>query len=680
LSHFLTYAIPGLPYGCVFALVGVGLVLTYKTSGVFNLAFGAQAYLSASVYYKTVVGHHWNRLEAALVSIVVVGVALGWVLDRLLFRHIRTAQPVVKLITTLGLLVGLPSVVDFALGSGTKANPPDLAGSSTHYYRWGQYVLDGNQVSIIVATVAVVVVLGALFRFTNIGLKMRAVVESPRMVQLAGINADQVGSVAWMLSSALAGLAGVLLAPLYSSLTADHFTQLLVAAIAAAAFGKLTNLPLTVVGGLLLGVAQELLVGYLPTNSQLSIGLRPSFPFIVLVVLLLFLPGLRNRGDSADPLAACDPPAPPLTSTDRDPRLDRVARLGFPVFVVAFFAVCLSVLSSHYLFLTTQAVVFSTIMLSIVMLTGLSGQISLCQMTFAGVGAFTAGQLALHHNVPLLLGMVIGAALAAAVGALIAIPAMRLGGVFLALATLAFALMADNVVFPLDSVGGGGSGLPVPRPRLLGVDFSGDKSFFLLSMAVFSLCALVVILVRKGTTGQFLAAMRGSETAAATIGINANRAKVIVFALSAAIAGVGGVMLASLFKDTNADSFNVTYSLVFMVLVLTTGSRTVEGAANAGIGFIFIPEILGGLGAHFTVLTYALFGYGTINYAQHPEGILEYQKRRSTASMARLLDRLGTGGPPAAGGPPPPEPDAGVGPAGPGAPTAAPAGAPARDG
>jgi len=646
LSHFLLYAIPGLPYGCVFALVGVGLVLTYKTSGVFNLAFGAQAYLSASVYYKTVSGHHWNRVVAAVVAVLVVGVALGWLLDRLLFRHIRTAPPVVKLITSLGLLVGLPSVVDFVLGSGTKANPPELAGRVTHYHHLGQYVLDGNQISIIVATVATVAVLGVVFRLTTIGLRMRAVVESPRMVQLAGINADQVGSVAWMLSSVMAGLAGVLLAPLYSSLTPDHFTQLLVAAIAAAAFGRLTSLPLTVVGGLGLGVAQELLVGYLPTNSQLSIGLRPSFPFIALVALLLFLPGLRGRRESSDPLAACDPPPPALASTDRDPRLDRVARVGLPLFVAAFLAVCLLFISNHYLFLVTEAVVYATIMLSIVMLTGLSGQISLCQMTFAGVGAFTAGQLAIHYNTPLLLGMVIGAALAAVIGAVVAVPAMRLGGVFLALATLAFGLMADNVVFPLDSVGGGQQGLAVPRPQILGIDFSADRSFFLLAMVVFTICALVVILVRKGTTGQFLAAMRGSETAAATIGINANRAKVVVFALSAAIAGIGGAMLASLLKDTNADSFSIQLSLVLMVLVLTTGARTVEGAANAGVGLIFIPEILGALGGHFGVLTYALFGYGTINYAQHPEGILEYQKRRSTERIARVLDRVSGKRPP----------------------------------
>jgi ABC-type branched-subunit amino acid transport system permease subunit len=315
-----------------------------------------------------------------------------------------------------------------------------------------------------------------------------------------------------------------------------------------------------------------------------------------------------------------------------------MTKRAFPIFLVVFVGVSLFALSSHWLLLVTQGLVFSVIMMSITMLTGLSGQISLCQMTFAGVGAFTAGQLAVHQNMSFLLAMVIGAAVAAAVGAIIALPALRLGGVYLALATLAFALMADNVIFPLDSVGGGQNGLLVPRPKVGPIDFAGEHAFFLLALAIFAICGFLVILVRNGTTGQYLRAMRGSETAANTIGINPTRWKITIFALSAGIAGVGGALLASLQQSTGPNDFNFLYSLVFMVLVLTTGARTVEGASNAGMGFIFLPELLGYFGS-LKVLTYALFGYGTINYAKHPEGIGEFQKRRSLDFIARQLDR-----------------------------------------
>jgi ABC-type branched-subunit amino acid transport system permease subunit len=154
----------------------------------------------------------------------------------------------------------------------------------------------------------------------------------------------------------------------------------------------------------------------------------------------------------------------------------------------------------------------------------------------------------------------------------------------------------------------------------------------------------LVILVRKGTTGRYLAALRGSELAAATIGINPVRAKLTVFALSAGVAGLGGGMLGSFYKHTSAFNFNFLFSLVFMVLVLTTGARTVEGAVNAGMAFALFPEILGHLETWLHVknlqaLEFALFGFGAVTYAKHPEGIVEKQKRASMESVMRRRAR-----------------------------------------
>ena len=687
MDEFLRYAIPGIPVGCVYALVAASLVLTYTTSGVFNLAFGAQAYVSAIVFYVTIADHGWPKWAAFLVAVVVIGPLLGLILDRGLFRWMRTAPTVVKLVSALGLLVGIPPLVNFAFGNETRFGPPTLAPDPEDLV-WARYAIVQNQVLTVAITVAVVVALGALFRFTTIGLRMRAVVESPRMVQLAGINADRVSLFAWMLSSFLVALAGVLLAPLFANVADSNFTILLVAAIAAAAVGRLHSIPWTLAGGVLLGVGQNALGGYLPADSILATGLRPAFPFLVLVVLLLFLPGLRTRLEAIDPLSSCDPPPPALAASLRDERLERLTRLAFPAFLLVFMVLALFVVSSYWLFLLTQGIVFTIIFLSITVLTGMSGQISLCQAAFAGVGAFTAGQLAMRHDVPFVAGMVAGAVVAAAVGALVAVPALRLGGVYLALATLAFGLMADNVVFPLSWVGNGNTGVGVPRPEIGSVDFTATRSFFLLAMAVFAVCAVVVILVRKGTTGQYLAALRGSETAAQTIGINPVRAKITVFALSAGIAGVGGALYGSLNQQVSGNDFNFFFSLVFMVLVLTTGARTVEGAVNAGVAFILFQELLQtlqskewamlaiGLAAavlavnalvrhhdprkaaveagiavialvwyavadsppELTGLQYALFGFGAISYARHPEGMVEWRKRESLQGLLRRRD------------------------------------------
>ena len=639
MTSLLNYAIPGLPFGCIYALVAVGLVLTYRSSGVFNLAFGAQAYISAAVFYDTAGTHHWPTWAAFVLSVLVVGPLVGLALDRAIFRYLRTAPATVKLVAAIGLLVGVPALIQ-ALWFGTKSKlrPPALGPTPEHFYRWHSYGIDSNQVAVVVATILVVVGLGVLFRSTAFGLRMRAVVESPRLLQLNGVNAGRVATSAWVLSSVLAALAGVLLAPLYARVDATNFTVLMVAAIAAAVFGRLRSLPLTLLGGIVLGVGQEVLTKYLPLGNLLVKGFRPSVPFILLFALLLFWPGLR-KPDVADPLAGVDPPPPPLAASLRDERLERLNRVMFPTFVLGFLAVSLFVLPSFWLFLVTQAIIMSVIFLSYTVVMGMAGQISLCQATFAGVGALTTAQLATNHGVPLLMAMVVGAVAAALVGVVVALPALRLGGLYLALATFAFALMADNLVFPQTWAGNGQTGVAVPRPQLGPIDFTANRAFFLLAMAIFGICALVVVFVRRGTTGQRLAAIRGSEVAAETVGIDPRRAKIVAFALSAAIAGLGGALLGSLQGTVSGDSFNYFYSLFWLVLVVTTGVRTVEGAVNAGFALVFVPELLHHLPGRWANLEYVLFGFGAISYAKHPEGVVEYQKRRSIERIVAWRQR-----------------------------------------
>ena len=642
LEEVLRFAIQGIPVGCIYALVAVGLVLTFKTSGVFNLAFGAQAFVSAAVFYRTHVDYGWPIVPAFAVAVLVAGPLLGYLLDRAIFRHLRGASTLATLVSSLGLLVAIPAVVQLWFGTGRKFNPPSIAPDPGHVFRFGEFSVSNDELATIVATVVVVVALTALFRYSALGLRMRAVVESPRMAELAGVNADRVGSVAWVLSSLLAGLAGVLLAPLYDSVDSITFTILIVAATAAAAFGRLSSLPLTLAGGIILGTAQQVLAGYLPLDSVLARGLRPSLPFLMLFLLLLFWPGLRQRREATDPLAGVDPPPPSLAITYADPRVARLNRIAFLVFLTAVFVGALFVVNGYWLFLITQGLVYTTIFLSITVLTGMSGQISLCPAVFAGVGTFTAAQLAEELGFPILWGMVIGAVVAAAVGVLVALPALRLGGLYLALATLAFALMVENVVFPLTWVSGGDAGIEVPRPQVGPVDFADDRAFFLLAFAVFAIIGTGVVLIRKGTTGRYLAALRGSEVASSAIGINPVRAKITVFALSAAIAGIGGTMLASLQGSASIEEYSSFIGLFWIVLVVTLGTRTVDGAVNAGMAFILVPELLDVLGVSSSLqipVQFALFGFGAVTFAKHPEGVVEANKRRSIQAISRWVVR-----------------------------------------
>ncbi len=636
-DELIGYVVRGIPFGCVFGLLAVGLVLTYKTSGVFNLAFAAQAFASAAAFYTLRKDDEWGILPAFIVSVVVLAPLIGFVLDRFLFRHLRTASTLAKLVTSLGLLVAAPEIIrQVWFGSDTKYSPPSIwpGGDFDLLFQGKVYAMDGNQAATMIITVLVVVGLTALFRYSAIGLRMRAVVESPRMTALVGVNPDRVSAFAWMLSSFIAGLAGVLLAPLFAQTEPNSFTTLLVAAIAAAAFARLTSIPLALLGGLLLGILQGILAGYLPPASILATGLRPSLPFVALFLLLLFWPGLRQKAELTDPLSGVDPPPPGLAAAERSRGLTITTHAVGTTFVVVAFVVTLTTLNTVWLGNVTTAVVYALIFLSIVVITGMGGQISLCQASFAAVGGFATAQLADNLGSPLL-SLVVGVIFAMVVGALLALPSLRLGGLYLALATLAFALMFDSVVVPIKAVGGGQLPTAISRPDFL----ENDRAFFVFAAALLAVVSIFVILIRRGTTGKFLDALRGSETAAASLGISQARSRVIAFALSAGIAGLGGGLLTIYEEQANyGKNFSPFFGLFWVVLVVTLGSRTVEGAIVAGLAFALFPELLEllGLPAGFQ---FVLFGLTAITYARHPEGLVEFGKRRQLESIQRLLDR-----------------------------------------
>jgi branched-chain amino acid transport system permease protein len=658
-SNVLQYAIQGVPIGCVFALLAVGLTLNYKTSGVFNLAFAAQAYASAAVFYVLRRDHSWPLAPAAFVAIIVLGVTMAWVLDRALYRHQRTATPLAKLITSLGLLVAIPQIVQLIIGYQNRENPPPLwPVKDSLDFLWpktGQYVLDASQIATILSLIVVVIFLVVLFRRGTLGLRMRAVVESPRLLQLQGVDAERVALSSWILASILASLAGVLIAPLFAQLDSPDFFTLLVAAIAACVVGNLTSIPGAVLGGLGLGVLQAELAGFLPTNSVLSTGLRPSLPFVVLFLLLLLKPSIRRGQPTIDPLSGVDPPPAPLAADVRPAWMTRATRIFGSVVVCVGLFLCLFVFNDFWLGLVIAGVCLSVILLSIVLTTGIGGVISLCMGSFAAMGAFTTAQLATQHNVPVLMAMVAGAFVAAAVGAVLGVAVIRLPGIYAALATLAFALAFEGVLVPLTWVSGGNGSVPltVPRPNLLGIDFGSDKAFLLLCCVLLTLLGLATIAIRQGITGRFLDAVRGSEAASAAVGISATRQRLVVFILGAGVAGFGGGLLASYYRQANyATNFTFVVALVWVVLVITAGSRLVQAAVTSGIAFFILPELLTKL---FTWLNgywsfvnpswaigvaFILFGFGAFTYAKHPEGIIEAQTTASIQKTVAFFDRF----------------------------------------
>ena len=456
MERFLGFAIPGIPYGCTYAMVAVGLVLTYQATGVFNFAFGAQAFTSAFIFTWLVQNENFPIWLAFVVSVPILAPALGLVFDRYLFRKIPNSNTTAKLVTGITLFVGIPALLPIDLRHRQPLQPPEHpVQSGCRVLPHRRYAVQRDLHDAVVATAVMLAALVALMRFTNLGLQMRGAVESRRLVQLDGVNSGRVVAFAWAISSLMAGLAGVLYAPATGELQAQDYATLMVAAFAAAAWAVLRSMPIAALVGILTGVLDTVLEGYLPASSIWSSATLTALPFVMLMAALLIVPGLRRLGDAKDPLASVDPPTPPTTAALRAPQLDRIIRIAWYVLLGAFVVSMLTWMPKTWENVFNAGLAFSMIFLSITLITGMGGQLSLCQGTLAGVGAFTAAQLANQLGLSLLLGGIIGAVAAGAVAVVLAVASLRLRGLGLALMTIAAALFFDSAIFPQISTSNG---------------------------------------------------------------------------------------------------------------------------------------------------------------------------------------------------------------------------------
>ena len=491
--------------------------------------------------------------------------------------------------------------------------------------------INANQLVVLIGGVVVVVGLTLLLRATPLGLATRATVDSPRAAAVSGINTTLVTASSWMIGTALAGLAGILLTPILG-LSDLEFTLLLVVSLAAAVTGRLTSLPLTFAGAMVIGLIQGVSVDFLPSHGVLATGFRPSVPFIVMLVCLLVYQGLGRERFEVDERAGADDaaPAPPPLRGWR-------AAVGPAAVALALFSVPLW-LSSFWVGVASQGAALAIVFLTFTIVTGEGGMLSLCQVTLAGVGALTAVALATHSSIfgfqvpnpfssslgwPIGLAILAGAVVAVPVGLLVASLSLRLGDVYLALATLAFALLLEQLVFARQEFDNFGAGLQITRPLFLGIDFNQPTSFYLLLAGIFCVVAVIVVNLRRATTGLVLASMRSSEPAAATTGVSVVRSKLLAFGVSSFVAGLGGGLYAVTIGRAAPTSFDVLIGIVWLAIAATWGIRSVLGALIAAMLFAVVPQLFAEhLSASYADVPTLLFGLGAIGLARQPRGVL----------------------------------------------------------
>lgn len=627
MTTVLALLVLGVVYGCIYAMTATGLVVTYTTSGIFNFAHGAIGMVGAFTYWQLTVQWGWHPLLALPVVLLVAAPLFGALVERVLMRPLHGASVDLTLVITLGLLLFLLGAANYIWPpTVSRALPPFL--ESWRPLRFGLLTVGWGQVLVVVVALAVAASLRTLFSRTRIGIAMRGVVDDPELAAMTGISPARVQQLSWALGASLAALAGILLAPIVtlSSLT---LTLLVINGYAAALFGRLKSLPRTAVGALVLGQ----LVAFYPTYVapkvpffQTTLGqLEKAVPMIFLFVLLVFVPAARLRTSSAAGRA-----------TPTVPGLRQSVASAVALFLVA--AVLAQTLSSGGLVVGSRVFILGLTMLSLVLLVGYSGQTSLSHLTFVGLGAYAMGTWS-NGSV---LGLLWATLLAAGAGVVVALFSARLRGLYLALATFAFAKGMDESFFPFQ-LGTGGQ-LSVDRVRVAGIPTQSGSAFFLFTAALFCLGAVALLAVRRGRWGRQLTALNDSPAACATLGVNTTVTKVVVFGVSAGVAGFAGALFGGLQGLVGPFDFNVLGSLSLLLALRVGGVNTVTGALFAAYSIATFPSLQQHVSPRVQI-AYLLTGITAVVVGRYADGFGGLVSKAG----GRLRQQLGEGGLPAPG-------------------------------
>jgi branched-chain amino acid transport system permease protein len=451
----------------------------------------------------------------------------------------------------------------------------------------------------VAATVGIALVLRMLFNQTRTGIAMRAVVDSPDLLAMAGGRPTRIQQQAWAMSCSLSALAGILLAPI-ARLDIILLTLLVVQGYAAAIIGRLRNLPLAVGGAMVIGLGQYYLGGYLTSDTLAR--LQYVLPMFVLFVMLIVLPQDRLR--TASFIGAVAPRVAGLRSSV----------IWGAVLVLATFVISAG-LSGPNLRTAANGFALALVLLSLLLLTGYGGMVSICQMTFVGLGAVAMGKVASGGS---LWGVLAAIGLAGAAGFLLALPTLKMRGLYLALATFAFATVMDQAVFT--KVFGTGGNLAIGRPDLPGIPTESDRAWLVVCSVVFAVASVGVLAYRRSSYGRRLVAVNDSPAACATLGVNVNWTKLVVFTASAAMCGLAGVLYGGVTQSVDAPTFNALLSLVVLLLARVGGINTASGVFLGAFVFALFPTFLPHLPDAFSN-QFLLTGIAAVSVGRDPNGM-----------------------------------------------------------
>ena len=556
--NFLQFGLLGLATGAIFALIAQGAVLVYRGSGLLNLAQGAFAMVGAYAYYSLNAQAGLPVVPSVIVAVLICAGG-GWLMHLLVLRPMRQSSSLTRVVATLGIVVVLQSAAFLIYGQYAKTVQPVIP-------RHTVFLLSGNRLPIgtdALAIIGVAIVLSAVltyvYRYTKVGRLTAAVAENDLVASSLGHSPDTVAALNWGLGSALAGLAGILIAPAIG-LEPTGLVLLVIPALSAALVGGFTSFPVTLAAALLLGVAESEITGYVSTP-----GWQNAAPFLVVILILVI------RGEGL-----------PLRSfvLDRLPRVGTGRVHAIPVLVVYALILVWVYSSGPDL---VQAIVYTAalgvVCLSVVVITGYAGQLSLGQFAVAGLAALMGAKISLH--LPFLLTILVTVVLTAVIGGILGLPALRTRCATLAIVTLGLGSAIVSLFLLNSDYTGGPGGITPPIPTLLGWSIDPFFEFHRYGLFVITatfLACLGVANLRRGVIGRRLLATRSNERGAAALGINVAGAKLYAFSLGSGIAALGGLLLAFSQPTLTFSTFTVFSSIYLVAVTVTAGLGFVVGA------------------------------------------------------------------------------------------------------
>ena len=625
MSITVLFLILGLGSGAVYAALALGLVVTYRSSGVVNLASGAVALYIAYTYAYLRMGQLVDPVPglnptvnlgtgplgfwpAFLISLA-VGAVLGTLLYVLIFRPLRAAPAAAKAVASVGVMIVLQALLATRLGSAAVTVAPIFP---SHTYQILGSRVPGDRLWSAAIIVLVAAALALWFRLSRFGLATRAAAESEKGAFVTGLSPQRIALVNWALSTAIVGIGGVLISPIVP-LTPASYSLFIVAALAAALVGNFTKIGVTVAAALVIGMLESEAT-YLQTKSWLtSAGLPDLVPLIVILAFLL----LRGRELPARGAII-------QKTLGRAPRPRGYLVPGAVIVVLGLVSLTATHGADRAAVITT--LVMAVIALSQVVVTGFTGQISFAQLTLAGVGAFSLTRIQQQLHVPFPFAPLLAAVIAMVIGVVVGLPALRIRGLPVAVTTLALAVVLQDLWFKNPDFNGGYAGAPVADARIFGIDLGVGAGlsyphlgFGILALIVLLLAAGGVALVRRSRVGAAMLAVRANERSAAAAGVSVSQVKLIAFAIGGFLAGLGGAMLA--YQQTTADysSYTAMGSLTFFATVYIAGITSVSGGINAGViaaGGIIYTLINNGVPLWIYVLLVGLLLVGIVQLAR----------------------------------------------------------------